>query len=209
VVEIDHGTTGTQTSNNTATNRHAHATVLTPHARCCTRPSRSDRCRVIWPPAPTHRLRCYILHYCAAGPSGCATPVSRPDHARETESCNSLVATPPISLLSHQCPWVSACTCKCRTLKQGRSRCRQDRLYTQHVYLAVRVIGLRSYEPTSFFTHAYSSHDLAAISRNPLPSVICISQALPVNGNPFCAFHDRRRGQRQPRDVISLLKPQA
>jgi hypothetical protein len=52
---------------------------------------------------------------------------------------------------------------------RGR-RCRQDRLYTQHVYLAVRVIGLRFAGHTSprasSHTHAYSSHDLAAISQS-------------------------------------------
>jgi hypothetical protein len=98
------------------TNRHAHATVLTPHALCCTRPSHSDRCRVIWPPAPTHRLRCYILHYCAAGPSGCATPVSRPDQARETESCNSLVATPP-----SRCCLINALGCQLAHVNAGPS----------------------------------------------------------------------------------------
>jgi hypothetical protein len=120
---------------------------------------------------------------------------ARPDQRLRTASPSRL-DTAHLTTVSCN-PWVSARTCKCKTLKQGRIRSRQDRLYTQHVYLAVRVIGLRlpvirAHE--LLHTHAYSSHDLAAISRNPLPSFICTSHALLVNGNHLCVLHDQKAG---------------
>jgi hypothetical protein len=114
--------------------------------------------------SPTAML--YIALLCCRSERLCH-PVSRPDQRLRTAS-PSRVDTAHLTTVSSN-PWVPARTCKCKTLKQGRIRSRQDRLYTQHVYLAVRVIGLRlpvirAHE--LLHTHAYSSHDWAAISQS-------------------------------------------
>jgi len=69
-------------------------------------------------------------------------PFSRPGQPA-LRTPHPRVATPLISRLSHHNPQISARTCERKTLDQGLATMYQV-FCTQHVYLAVRVIGLRS-----------------------------------------------------------------
>lgn len=136
----------------------------TSHRTHAAAPSRDDRCRVVWR-ASTHRLKCLSI-YCsnrAAGPSGLYhTPVFGPGQpaVSRTVSGGSLdrplisraVSSNPQDLSSHM-----VCMENVRPFRPGPHvtsfsrvspgsfrRPRHVCLYCTELYLAVRVIGLRS-----------------------------------------------------------------